>query len=55
MPDECRFIANLMFGLLAIQSTLPFSGSDSSDGPAYVPLVQLDDAPEKPSKRLYWS
>ena len=28
------------------------SGSEASDGPAYVSLVQLDDAPEYPSKRV---
>src|SRR5215472_5369402 len=44
------FIENLMFGYVcSSQTSFLSSGSDSSDGPAYTSLVQLDDAPSKPS------
>ena len=45
-----------MLGLApAIQSMFALSGSLSSLGPAYVPLVHELDAPLYPSNRLYVS
>src|SRR3954471_2294278 len=42
---------NLMFlNVSAIQSSFRISGSDASNGPAYVSVVHDVDAPMKPSK-----
>jgi hypothetical protein len=45
--------ANLMFWKVStIHCSFLISGSETSDGPAYVSLVQLEEAPEYPSKKL---
>src|SRR5690242_18460910 len=45
------FIEKRMFGnCVSIATSFLFSGWVSSPGPAYVSLVQLEDAPSKPSK-----
>ena len=45
-PELCVFIENLMFRYVAAtQSTFLLSGSDSSDGPEKLSLVQLDEPP----------